>query len=198
MIKGMHVQIQGQARLTAAIAKGRIKRQPCCVCGDPKSEGHHEDYTKPLDVIWLCAKHHSEAHMEHDAPVKHIKGVLKYRTAVFLSMLPTSPAYIGKSLGLHRTTVDREINPLEGTLVESKWNSGLKTIYLTEAGQREMSKALLAYGKAEKPRPVSVESLAKNLKSVWEANAKEDPWLAVAKEIEAMYGEAILRTEKLF
>ena len=198
MIKGMHVQTQSQSRLSTALSQGKIKREPCRVCGDPKSGGHHEDYTRPLDVIWLCAKHHAEAHTEHDTPVKDIKGLLKYKTAVYLSMLPSNPSLISKSLGVMRNSVVRALEAAEGTLVESKWDSGQKITYLTKKGEIEMSKALLAYGKSEKPRPVSVESLAKNLKAVWEQNAKENPWLAVAKEIEAMYGEAILRTEKLF
>jgi len=50
-----------------AIRRGLIQRQPCAVCGDPKSEGHHNDYSKPLDVIWLCRKHHREIHQEEAA-----------------------------------------------------------------------------------------------------------------------------------
>lgn len=44
-----------------AIANGNLKRQPC-FCGDQRSHAHHEDYNKPLEVIWLCAKHHTEIH----------------------------------------------------------------------------------------------------------------------------------------
>jgi len=48
--------------LGVAIANGKIKRQPCCVCGDMNSHGHHEDYSKPLEVTWLCAIHHKQIH----------------------------------------------------------------------------------------------------------------------------------------
>jgi hypothetical protein len=46
--------------LRNAVAKGIIERKPCIVCGNPKSHGHHEDYSKPLEVIWLCHQHHCE------------------------------------------------------------------------------------------------------------------------------------------
>jgi hypothetical protein len=45
-----------------AVRDGRVKRLPCEVCGHPDTEGHHKDYSKPLDVRWLCFKHHREAH----------------------------------------------------------------------------------------------------------------------------------------
>lgn len=54
--------------LNQAVRAGRVKKLACEVCGDPKSEGHHEDYTKPLDVIWLCRKHHRNAHRMMEEP----------------------------------------------------------------------------------------------------------------------------------
>ena len=48
--------------LKVAVIWGKIKKYPCEVCGDKKSEGHHEDYSKPLEVIWLCHKHHLIKH----------------------------------------------------------------------------------------------------------------------------------------
>lgn len=44
-----------------AIRDGRLKREPCEVCGE-FAEAHHLDYRKPLDVKWLCREHHNVAH----------------------------------------------------------------------------------------------------------------------------------------
>lgn len=44
-----------------AIKHGVLVRLPCSVCGNVKSEGHHKDYLKPLDVEWLCRIHHRQA-----------------------------------------------------------------------------------------------------------------------------------------
>ena len=46
-----------------ALRSGKIHRHPCSVCGN-KAEAHHEDYSKPLDIIWLCTKHHVARHIE--------------------------------------------------------------------------------------------------------------------------------------
>lgn len=48
--------------LNKAILAGKIFRKPCQECGETKVDGHHPDYTKPLDVIWLCRPHHAELH----------------------------------------------------------------------------------------------------------------------------------------
>ena len=45
-----------------AIRAGRLVRQPCEVCGEIKVHGHHDDYSKPLEVRWLCVTHHVEHH----------------------------------------------------------------------------------------------------------------------------------------
>ncbi|MFM0141796.1 hypothetical protein [Paraburkholderia sp. RL18-085-BIA-A] len=45
-----------------ALQKGIVKKHPCWVCGEEKSEGHHADYKQPLDVVWLCRLHHRQAH----------------------------------------------------------------------------------------------------------------------------------------
>jgi len=47
-----------------AIVTGKMKRSVFCEsCGLPaKTEGHHTNYDKPLEVIWLCRKCHRKAH----------------------------------------------------------------------------------------------------------------------------------------
>ncbi len=54
------------ARLTLqrAVKVGKIIRKPCEVCGKHETEGHHSDYSKPFDVIWLCRVHHQKAHRQ--------------------------------------------------------------------------------------------------------------------------------------
>lgn len=43
---------------------GKVTAKPCEICGDIKVDGHHDDYEKPLDVRWLCRKHHAEHHKQ--------------------------------------------------------------------------------------------------------------------------------------
>lgn len=44
-----------------AIRDGRLIPQPCERCG-AKAQAHHDDYSRPLDVRWLCFTHHREVH----------------------------------------------------------------------------------------------------------------------------------------
>lgn len=46
-----------------AIRKGLLTKEPCVKCGATVNiHAHHEDYYKPLKVIWFCHEHHSERH----------------------------------------------------------------------------------------------------------------------------------------
>jgi hypothetical protein len=44
-----------------------LQKQSCEICG-AVAEAHHDDYSKPLQVRWLCFKHHRELHKLHDNP----------------------------------------------------------------------------------------------------------------------------------
>ena len=46
-------KVKCRSTFNNAITQGLIQRLPCSICNNPKSEGHHPNYDKPLDVIWL-------------------------------------------------------------------------------------------------------------------------------------------------
>ena len=48
-----------------ALRDGRAEAWPVCAlpeCCGTKLEAHHPDYSRPLDVVWLCNKHHRQCH----------------------------------------------------------------------------------------------------------------------------------------
>lgn len=47
-----------------AIRFGDLTPHPCEVCGVSNVQAHHDDYSKPLEVRWLCVTHHNEHHKE--------------------------------------------------------------------------------------------------------------------------------------
>jgi membrane-associated HD superfamily phosphohydrolase len=50
--------------VSQAIKKGKLVRQSCERCEAKKTEAHHEDYDKPLEVMWLCTPCHKQRHKE--------------------------------------------------------------------------------------------------------------------------------------
>lgn len=57
-------KIYARQKVMSAVYSGRIVRPSnCSCCGkDCLPDAHHEDYYKPLDVIWLCRKCHQIKH----------------------------------------------------------------------------------------------------------------------------------------
>lgn len=62
--KEPHLVHKYQARLETrkAIKKGILIKMPCEVCGGPKVDAHHDDYSKPLEIRWMCRVHHLQYH----------------------------------------------------------------------------------------------------------------------------------------
>ncbi len=53
-----------------AVQSGQLVRPPTCSkCPATDVQAHHEDYSRPLDVVWLCSKCHRHRHVEMRAPV---------------------------------------------------------------------------------------------------------------------------------
>lgn len=58
---------KARSELNHYLRDNHIERKPCEICGE-KAEAHHDDYGKPLEVRWLCFKHHREWHKNHENP----------------------------------------------------------------------------------------------------------------------------------
>lgn len=61
--KKLHPEkFKARAAVNHALRDKRLFRMPCQQCGVAQSEAHHPDYSRPLDVVWLCRSHHREVH----------------------------------------------------------------------------------------------------------------------------------------
>ena len=77
-------KVLANKKLGYALRKGTIQRQPCVVCGELKVHAHHTDYSKPLQVEWLCVIHHKLQHRKNtklNTQSKTINKRYQYRTA---------------------------------------------------------------------------------------------------------------------
>ncbi len=59
---GNRKKISAHNAVYRAIKAGLLERAPCVICGSASSLGHHDNYARPLDVVWLCNAHHIERH----------------------------------------------------------------------------------------------------------------------------------------
>ena len=64
-----------------AVRTGALTKQPCSRCGAVKAVAHHEDYSKPLDVTWLCLSCHQRRHVELDRQ-NGIEAIMGLRTTL--------------------------------------------------------------------------------------------------------------------
>ena len=63
-VKRYPIQKIATSFVNNAIRFGKLKKKPCEVCGEKKVHAHHDDYYKPMEVRWLCIKHHNEYHVK--------------------------------------------------------------------------------------------------------------------------------------
>lgn len=64
-----------RSTLNHAIRDGLITKKDCEICGR-KSQAHHDDYTKPFDVKWLCFYHHRKL-LHNQNPIYENPELLK-------------------------------------------------------------------------------------------------------------------------
>jgi hypothetical protein len=60
------IQTKAQRKVAYEISKGTIKEEPCEICqSEIRLHAHHDDYSKPLKIRWLCAAHHKQWHRDN-------------------------------------------------------------------------------------------------------------------------------------
>jgi hypothetical protein len=64
-------KVAARNAVNKAVLAGLIEKKKCEVGIDCRGriEAHHDDYTKPLEVRWLCKKHHGEVHTQQEQEV---------------------------------------------------------------------------------------------------------------------------------
>ena len=60
------LRVRAMNMLARALRRGVIRKSNFCECcyAFGKTEAHHDDYDKPIDVKWLCVKCHNKRHVE--------------------------------------------------------------------------------------------------------------------------------------
>jgi hypothetical protein len=77
-----------------AIRAGVIKRGCCELDDNSKAECHHDNYNNPLEVRWLCQKHHKALHRMRR------KGVTMKRFECLIQVLPETLQPLARKLVL--------------------------------------------------------------------------------------------------
>lgn len=60
-------KIKARYLVAEALRKGLMERGACMICRKQNAQAHHPDYSKPLEVMWLCSLHHAWLH-------QHLRG----------------------------------------------------------------------------------------------------------------------------
>jgi hypothetical protein len=64
--------------------KSLLVKKACLICGRIDVQAHHENYAKPLDIIWLCKEHHIERHYEirRTVPTRNVGGWIEIKNLI--------------------------------------------------------------------------------------------------------------------
>lgn len=88
-----------------AIRGGGLAKQPCEECGaTERVEVHHVDYTKPLEIRWLCKPCHYKQHAPKREALRIRAGQLRSEGRSY--------AVIGRELGVGKGTAYKWLNPV--------------------------------------------------------------------------------------
>jgi hypothetical protein len=58
-------KVRAHRKVAYEIQMGRLTRKPCTVCATTvRVHAHHDDYSKPLQITWMCQPCHNRQHAE--------------------------------------------------------------------------------------------------------------------------------------
>ncbi len=72
--KNNPLKVMAHRKVFNAIRNGTLKRKSCKICG-MKAHAHHEDYSNPLKIEWLCPTHHGKRHNNLQKLLKNITKI---------------------------------------------------------------------------------------------------------------------------
>ena len=103
---------QARTRVAKAIASGKLVPAPCAVCGGQPTEAHHDDYSKPLEVTWLCKEDHTNAHHPGRTPKEDAPIQIGFRAPIELAERLRERAYLEhvSQSTIVRRAVEAELN----------------------------------------------------------------------------------------
>ncbi len=89
-----------------------LEPQPCEVCGSTvRVVAHHDDYSKPLEIRWLCRSHHGLLHAELSRQGTPITATDKEKQRAHAKVQQAKPSKydtdLQRRLGLHDNDWER-------------------------------------------------------------------------------------------
>lgn len=103
-----YLQKHAQGMMTLAVKNGDlIPATHCEDCGKPADgralDGHHHDYSKPLEVTWLCRSCHKYEHGAYpDRPSRKMKQAVEWLQS-HPEHIETESRALGELIGVSHT-----------------------------------------------------------------------------------------------
>ena len=118
-------------KLSAAIASGRVIRQPCEVTGETPAQAHHADYAHPLAVIWIRRREHGMVHRLLSTPSGAATPQFGERTQINIKLQDTDLETIDEAVQRRNDAAKAGEPPwtrtsymLASTLASAEWDKG--------------------------------------------------------------------------